>query len=145
MLTFGIDCAVSGSRMTRRPLLLVVLAAALATACVASPTSPSAPSGPQDAPPPPVEESLPVRVYVLEYGTDDSPLPGAIVSVNNQVAGQTDDDGFTMVTVARGLPVTIRVDHAGYLGFSVEGTVWGYSESWSFWLGPIESDAIVSR
>lgn len=122
--------------MSLQPLSLLVLAVSLTAACVTGPVSPS---GPPPADPPP-GETLPVQVYVREYGSNDRPLFGAIVTVNEQVAGRTDAEGLAMISVARGLLVTIRVDYAGYRGFAAEGTVWGPSESWHFWLERIGSE-----
>jgi hypothetical protein len=73
---------------------------------------------------------------VQEFGSNEKPLSDAIVWVNEHVGGRTDAEGFAMVEVTRGVVVTIRVDHADYRGFSAEGTVWGPSESWRFWLEP---------
>lgn len=124
------------SPMTCHPLPMVVLAVSMAAACVTGPVSPSQP--PPAADPPQPSLTLEVDVYVREYGSDDRPLAGATVRVNEQVAGQTDADGLALVTVTRGTLVTIRVDFAGYHGFSAEGTIWGPAESWHFWLEPLE-------
>jgi hypothetical protein len=108
-----------------------------ASACVATPASPTDVQSPvQEAIPAPSEETVPVRVYVLQFGSNELPLSGVTVRVDQRVAGETDAAGFAMVHVARGVPVTIGVDRAGYQGFSAQGVIWGASESWRFWLEP---------
>jgi hypothetical protein len=96
----------------------------VASACVMAPTPP----------PPPAADTVPVRVEVFRYGENENPLQGASVSVDQEVVGVTGADGLATVQVERGVPVTIAVFLAGYRGFSAEGTVWGSSESWRFWL-----------
>jgi hypothetical protein len=124
--------------MARYLLSMVVLAVSMAAACATGPVSPSQP--PPAADPPQASQTLEVDVYVREFGADDKPLAGAIVSVNEVVAGQTDAAGFARVTVTRGTLVTIRVEFAGYRGFSAEGTIWGPAESWHFWLELLDGE-----
>jgi hypothetical protein len=150
MARFAI-CVLASSSLAPAPFVLpagvvvdVVLRAVLmslvawgASGCVANPASPTdLQSQTEEAVPAHSGETVPVRVYVLQFGSNELPLSGVSVRVDQRMAGETDAAGFAMVHVARGVPVTIGVDRAGYQGFSAEGVIWGASESWRFWLEP---------
>jgi|SRR6516165_1896008 len=77
---------------------------------------------------------LMLTVQVLTR-SDEQPIAGAAVWENAATVGETDANGISRVTVARGADLHISVTANGYVGFGASGTV-NSEETWWFYLEP---------